>query len=70
MQKQQTAVEWLLDNIHYLHSTRWKEIIEEAKEMEMEQIINAFWHGDNTDCISEQNSFEFAEKYYNETFKK
>ena len=40
-----------------------------AKEMEKEQIIDAFWNGDNTDCTSEQNSKEFAEQYYNETYK-
>ena len=34
-----------------------------AKEMEKEQIIDAFWNGDNTDCTSEQNSKEFAEQY-------
>lgn len=38
-------------------------------EIEKKQILNAFWNGDNTDCISEQNSFEFAEKYYKETYK-
>jgi hypothetical protein len=39
-----------------------------AKEMEKEQIKNAFWNGDNTDCTSEQNIEEFAEQYYNETY--
>jgi hypothetical protein len=52
----------------------WNMILAKIKddgllEQEKEQIINAFWHGDNTNCLSEQNSFEFAEKYYNETFK-
>ena len=32
--KQQTAVEWLVDNLHYLHSTKWDDIVEQAKEME------------------------------------
>jgi hypothetical protein len=41
---------------------------EQAKEMEKEQIIEAFWNGDNTDCTSEQNIKEFAEQYYNETY--
>ena len=39
-------------------------------ELEKEQIIDAFWNGDNTDCLSEQNAKEFAEKYYNETYEK
>ena len=36
--------------------------------MEKEQIIDAFWNGDNTDCLQEQNSKEFAEQYYTETY--
>jgi len=46
-----------------------QEEIREAKEMEKKQIINSFWNGDNTDCTSEQNIEEFAEQYYNKTFK-
>ena len=37
---------------------------------EKEQIKEAFWNGDNSDCINEQNSFEFAEQYYNDTYGK
>jgi hypothetical protein len=40
----------------------------QAKEMERQQIINAFWNGDNTDCTSEQNIEEFAEQYYEQTY--
>jgi hypothetical protein len=36
--------------------------------MEKEQIIEAFWNGDNTDCTSEQNIKDFAQQYYNETY--
>jgi hypothetical protein len=38
---QQTAVEYLIDNIHLLHSTKWNEIVRNAKAIEKEQIINA-----------------------------
>ena len=64
--KQQTAVEWLqsIELERDLTLADWKN----AKEMEKEQIINAFWKGDNTDCTSEQNIKEFAEQYYNETY--
>jgi hypothetical protein len=34
-----TAVEFLVDNLHYLHSTKWDDIIEQAKEMEKEEKI-------------------------------
>lgn len=45
-------------------------LFEQAKQMEKEQIIDAFWNGDNSDCTSEQNAKEFAEQYYNKTYKK
>ena len=35
----ETAVEFLVDNLHYLHSTKWDDIIEQAKEMEKEEKI-------------------------------
>lgn len=37
--KDKTAVEFLVDNIHYLHSTKWQEIVEQAKQMEKQQMI-------------------------------
>ena len=37
-------------------------------EMEKEQIKDAWIDGDNSDCLSEQDSSDFAEQYYNETF--
>ena len=46
----------------------FQEQIKQAKEMEKEQIKNAFCNGDNTDCTSEQNIKDFAEQYYNETY--
>ena len=64
----QTAVEWLAQQVE---SKEWqdkfiwhkKEVFQEAKEMEKEQIINAWIATDNElQRIS-------AEKYYNETFK-
>lgn len=61
-----TAVEWLEQK--GLEGFISPEDFEKAKEMEREQIIEAFWNGDNTDCLSEQNSKEFAEQYYNETY--
>jgi Mg/Co/Ni transporter MgtE len=71
--KQQTAVEWLSEKVLHrewelLTQEKKRKILEQAKEMEKQQIINAFWNGDNTDCTSEQNIEEFAEQYYNETY--
>jgi hypothetical protein len=78
--KQQTAVDSIIELCQELLSNHYSishdgvcsEIIrfcqEQAKEMEKEQIINAFWNGDNTDCTSEQNIKEFAEQYYEQTY--
>ena len=70
--KQQTAVEWLVDNLHYLHSTKWDDIAEQAKEMEKDMIIetskNSYITGylDNQAKVDDSNNF--PEEYYNETF--
>lgn len=69
----QTAVEWLVEQLESHNGvtrTEFENVIQQAKEMEKHQIIEAFWNGDNTDCLSEQNAKEFAEQYYNETYKK
>jgi hypothetical protein len=58
-----TAVEWLVENIHYLHSTKWNDIIEQAKEIEQEQIMNAWVKG----VVSEGDMT--ARQYYNKTYK-
>ena len=41
----QTAVEFLIDNLHYLHSTKWNDILKECKEMEKQQIKESFLKG-------------------------
>lgn len=38
----QTAIDWLLEQTMYMHSTKWPDIIEQAKAMEQQQIIDAF----------------------------
>ena len=72
---QQTAVDWLLQQIESKNgkefSSYYTEFIEQAKAMEKEQHSNTwddsrlFDKGD--DYIGEQKTFE---QYYNETFKK
>jgi hypothetical protein len=68
----QTAVEWLHTKLSTCTSeelvgnvNNW---FEQAKKMEKEQIINAWIDGDNSDCLTEQDSSDFAKQYYNETF--
>jgi len=62
----QTAVEWLIEifkitNVKLSHHTL---IIEQAKEMEKEQIKNA-WLNSLT-----KGDYNSSEEYYNETFNK
>ena len=47
----QTAVEFLVDNLHYLHSTKWDDILEQAKEMEKKQMRNAYLTQFKMQCI-------------------
>jgi hypothetical protein len=71
MSKQQTAVEWLAEKYNYVTWMRnrdeisagmadeWrKHYLEQAKEMEKQQIMEAFNNGEN----------KSAEHYYNETY--
>ena len=44
------------------------DLAESLLKKEKEQIVEAWVHGDNSDCLSEQDSSNFAEQYYNETF--
>ena len=64
----QTAVEWLVEVVAKMGYVS-TEILEQAKEMEKEQIIDAFGVGcqvESTRLIGYQG---MAEQYYNETYK-
>ena len=66
-----TAVEWLIDELTRLgHNFKlYKKEIEQAKEMEKQQIIDfAVWFNNRN---NEYQSYEnIAEQFYNETFNK
>ena len=79
MENKKTAVEWLLEefknfttNAHFdrngyiikIHKANMVDLINKAKEMEKQQIIDA-WE-DGHDSFSTRN----AEQYYNETYGK
>ena len=66
---QQTAVEWLVKEVNSdcLNSTFIRpELIDKAKEMEKQQIIDAFDDGDFMSCGSEKDAIN----YYNHLYKK
>ncbi len=62
-----TAVEWLYEQILLtpLDIRSINKCLEQAKEMEKEQIIDAYYQGD----ADSDNIHVDAEQYYNETFK-
>jgi hypothetical protein len=63
-----TAVEFLLEKYKSQNTLLFAEDFERAKEMEKEQIEDAYHEGstDAHNCIYSIKSFE---KYYNKTFK-
>jgi predicted nucleotidyltransferase len=67
----QSAVEWLVANIDWQllknTSLHYEMVVEKAKEMERQQIIDAYVV-DNGDLI--EHSKPMAEQYYKKTFKK
>jgi len=79
MNKQQTAVEWLVEQFENHRATFFKlndkeervitltgrDVIEQAKEMEKQQIMDAHIE---SGARLEDISIESAEQYYNETY--
>lgn len=61
----QTAVEWLFEMLNNPKSDQEfaKKLLDKAKEMEKEQIIEAWEDGENS--FSSRN----AKRYYNEIYK-
>ena len=75
----QTAVKWLANELLHLdhefdmklidkneYQARRKQVTNQAKSMEKEQIVNAVEDGQRTDFYVK---YYDAEQYYNETFK-
>ena len=84
MENKQTAVEWLVEQLagHDLFNTRTgnsfrnhnnmmviEELINQAKEMEKQQIIEAHFAAQKEDLRFWDEAKQEALEYYNETFK-
>lgn len=67
MKHKQTAVEWLAEQINpdmkTMQGNIIQDLLEQAKEMEKKQIMEAYNYGQQIP------PFDFAEQYYNETYK-
>lgn len=68
MGTKQTAVDYLIDNLHYINSTKWNDIIDQAKQMEKEQIMDAYNDGIENE-ISIYSTID-SEQYYETTYGK
>lgn len=73
--KKQTAVEFAVEKLEKLIPSGNQlvigAILEEAKKMEKEQIMNAFMEGDDSDYTQEEEvPTAYAKQYYNETYGK
>jgi hypothetical protein len=70
-----TAVEWLAEELtlpEYGNNPQWVlQVIQQAKEMEKQQIINTYRDGRSDQQSEKPSRFynRMAEQYYNETFK-
>jgi spore coat polysaccharide biosynthesis protein SpsF (cytidylyltransferase family) len=65
--EKQTAVEWLLDRIEDVDLTEklWENVKQQAKEMEKEQIFEAYDAGVNLEyCLDMSTPKEYYEKTY------
>jgi len=68
MEKKQTAVDWLASYIKGITDLNCDEIIEQAKQMEKEQIEVAYKEGNHSEMRGGKVIFEKMEQYYNETY--
>ena len=60
----QTAIEWLVEKIHQANpSFKFDALIRQAKQMEKEQIVDAYKYGNQSDVYFK------PEQYYNENYK-
>jgi hypothetical protein len=65
--KEKTAIEFLLSKTgQWLDLDEWKAFIAQAKELEKEQIMKAFYNGSLCD---EGWGSDYAEAYYDETYQ-
>jgi hypothetical protein len=70
MQNNITAIEWLRQELEvlFLDTTPYEGIFDNAKEMEKDQIINAYSMGVSDEGIKSIHTRANAEEFYNETY--
>ena len=63
----QTAVEWLASNLDIVWEEKTIDLVEQAKEIEKQQIKDAYWASYKEGQYSGDKT---AEEYYKETYGK
>ena len=75
MSKQQTAVEWLYNELKYHIKVEWpmnksiRNKFEQAKAIEKEQIMKARIDGDENHTLVGNKRKEYAQQYYKDTYE-
>jgi tRNA U54 and U55 pseudouridine synthase Pus10 len=60
----QTALQWFMDKLPHSIETQFSKQIQQAMQMEREQIQDAFYHGIAIDAFNVKDKWTEAEKYY------
>ena len=80
MNKQQTAVEWLIEQLQKTRdyqrvineanqsSTSVRDVIKKAREMEKQQIKDAYYNGTTDEIRTKEELLFEAEHFYQETY--
>jgi len=63
----QTALQWFLDKLPHSIETQFSKQIQQALEMEQEQIVEAYQAGDG-DAYNLQDTELWGQEYYNERY--
>ena len=69
---EKTAVEWFfneLQRMQYFIGNDMLEAYKQAKEMEKQQIIDAYINGIHSECYKNGIGIGCGKHYYNQTFK-
>jgi hypothetical protein len=65
-----TAIEWFVEQLTIIQQEGLRDIIEQAKEMEKNQIIDAYLKDRQKSTIDKVLLYlDNAEQYFNETYK-
>jgi hypothetical protein len=67
---QQTAVEWLVSNLNIIWEEKIIDLVEQAKQMEKQQMKDAVIYGLDEDGHTGDWKISVAENYYIKTYTK